>query len=818
MYKNSKLWLWAVAWLLLAVLSSYIRLYPLRSHLWDDAHEQATILVIYNIKQALLKQILNQAPSLPLSMANHLAEEKLNETLHAENQKVMEAIDKGTLAIASQPDAPPQKIYLLESDPYDFYNLTENILAHGRIAEIIKGSKYFNPLMCAPFGYWQPFTLHPYLGFLIYKFIQLFNPSISLMSAVAVTPLFTYLLILAAFLWVCRVLNYSVIASFVGALFLTMAPINLKRGSLGWFRTDPYNILFPLLLLGCLLLALRALSKKDSLLWAIIFGITLSIYALFWHGWGLLFFIGMACAVCAAGYNFFIKKDQIQAIDNLLFLGLYIFANLVVVSLCFSFKDFFILFKEGFGELGKFTHRGLDLWPNLFMTVGELKKPLLSEIITSSGGPVFILLALGGWLSGLWLSFKNFRDSRTVDTLILTIFLTVTVLLSLHGERFVLFATIPLSVLSAAAVDSIPYLERIKNGVWIRLSLAALLTTLILFNANRDIRTVLTPIFNSTWEEALVKIKNSTPTDSIVNSWWAPGHFIKGIAHRSVPFDGASLDQSAVAYWMANIFLSQDEDHARGLLRMLNSSGNRPAEFLMQCGLKLSDATTLLHAIASESRDQATGTLKGILNDDQIHNLLLLTHQKHPHSYVLIYTELVDGNLMLAFSGRWNIKKIEEINDHPEMLRSVPNRNSPAFIDFLWNTMGGPPKYSEALPLIAQNGKQLVFRENLSIDLTTMETQIQSPQYGSGQPLSVFYIKDGIITEHKNSQGILNYSVLLYQEDGQYVARLMDHALANSLIMKLYYFDGHGLQYFKPLILSRDLTGRTRIKVFEVIY
>ena len=50
------------------------------------------------------------------------------------------------------------------------------------------------------------------------------------------------------------------------------------------------------------------------------------------------------------------------------------------------------------------------------------------------------------------------------------------------------------------------------------------------------------------------------------------------------------------------------------------------------------------------------------------------------------------------------------------------------------------------------------------------------------------------------------------------VARLMDHALANSLIMKLYYFDGQGLQYFKPLILSKDLTGRTRIKVFQVIY
>ncbi len=83
---------------------------------------------------------------------------------------------------------------------------------------------------------------------------------------------------------------------------------------------------------------------------------------------------------------------------------------------------------------------------------------------------------------------------------------------------------------------------------------------------------------------------------------------------------------------------------------------------------------------------------------------------------------------------------------------------------------------------------------------------------------SVFYLKDGAVVEHENPEGNLNYSVVLYQEDGQYVARLMDHALANSMIMKLYYFDGKGLQYFKPLILSHDLTGRTRIKVFKVIY
>ena len=182
---------------------------------------------------------------------------------------------------------------------------------------------------------------------------------------------------------------------------------------------------------------------------------TLAVYALFWQGWGLSFFIGVACGLCVAAYNLLVKKDKVHARQNLLFLCIFIGTTLLIVSMCFSFQDFFILFKEGFGELKKFTHRGLDLWPNLFMAVGELKKTSPSGITTSAGGPVFILLALGGWFYILRMALKNFRQPRAIDALILTIFLAVTMTLSLLGERFVLFATIPLSVLAAAACQPV---------------------------------------------------------------------------------------------------------------------------------------------------------------------------------------------------------------------------------------------------------------------------------------------------------------------------------------------------------------------------
>ena len=86
-----------------------------------------------------------------------------------------------------------------------------------------------------------------------------------------------------------------------------------------------------------------------------------------------------------------------------------------------------------------------------------------------------------------------------------------------------------------------------------------------------------------------------------------------------------------------------------------------------------------------------------------------------------------------------------------------------------------------------------------------------------GIPEAVADGYSGLLVDPLDVQDIAR-AVVRILKDGQYAARLMDRALANSLIMKLYYFDGKGLQYFKPLILSRDLTGRTRIKVFEVRY
>jgi hypothetical protein len=75
------------------------------------------------------------------------------------------------------------------------------------------------------------------------------------------------------------------------------------------------------------------------------------------------------------------------------------------------------------------------------------------------------------------------------------------------------------------------------------------------------------------------------------------------------------------------------------------------------------------------------------------------------------------------------------------------------------------------------------------------------------------------VREKKLANATLDYSILFFRDDsGTPRAVLMDRTLANSLIMKLYFFDGKGLKYLKPFAKERDITGRTRIFIYEVAW
>jgi dolichyl-phosphooligosaccharide-protein glycotransferase len=793
-----------LAFLLCAVAATTIRLYPLQAHIWSDSNEQASMAVIFNIKRKLLEQMHQQYPQMSLEEADRIASVKLNETLRLEKRKVREAIEKVNDSIHKQSGSKDQ-VYLLEADPFYFYYLTENIITEGHMAKTIKGNKYFNPLMGAPNGFWQPLSLHPYVGVFVYNVARIFNPDISLMTAVAYVPLVLTLLALAAFCWCGFLFGLSVSGVLAGCFALAMAPIFLKRSSLGWYDTDPYNILFPILFL-CVFL--KSFTSKKPAIWGAALGLILLGYSLIWQGWVFLFFMTLISSAAICFYSFAVTKNKPAAIGQLFLAGAYLCVTVILGSIVYGFNDFLSFFSEGAGELAKFTVKGMSLWPNLFLEVGELKKSSAADLIANTGGIIF----LGCSLAGLTLALRNL----SLKSILAAIFLIITLVLSFKAERFTIFTLIPLALFFGVAIAwAVDQLSRFPKPSILQSILLAAVVCFFFVNAQKNIRTVLTPIYNGTWNQSMLALKTKTPIDSIINTWWPPGHFIKGAARRSVPFDGASLSESITGYWMATILLSTNEDQARGLLRMLNSSGNKAILFLTSKGMKTSQGVDLLKQIASQSREQAKATLSATLKPEDANHLLELTHGRNPHSYILVYNEIVDENVGLAFVAKRDFKKIEQLNNNANLLASIPKADSPDFINFLWQLSGGSaPKYSEPLNLVGKTADAMMFRDGLIIK-NDMSVTIDSKTYGRGTPKSIVFKSGDAVTERLLPNANLNYSVVLYEQDGTPSCRLMDQDLANSLMMRMFFFDGVGLKNFELIDSQSDLTGRTKIKIFK---
>lgn len=819
-------------YLLIGVLSAsigtYFRIYTLRTISKNDSSGKATLIVLSKLKAQVENQVNATYPDLPITEKDLLKRKLFKELLQQEGSKVNETIRKVTENIDQLSPRHRNTPYLLESDSFHFYQLTEQLINTGRISDTIMGSKYLNKLMLAPKGHLEPVTLHPLIGSYIYKFLKLFSPDIDLMYALSFTPLVLCAIALIIFIWICHLLNSTPLNTFIGSVFFLCSPIFVKRSAFGWYDNDPYNVLFPLAILAVLFYALKHLSSTIRLNMTILLISALMLgYALFWQGWMFVFIIIMASGLLILSFSRFIAKDHPKFRQQLQFFTGVLCLSVLLISLKFGLSGYISVFQEGFKALENFMTPQLSPWPDLYISVGELHKASLWQIIVLTGGFVQFLIILAGLIPSLILGWRK-KDMFTLSpALILGIFFLVTLYISLGAQRFALLCIPPFSVLFVLGLNRLTnftkrlFLKYLPgwNTRLVELASQGMFVFLVIipiYTLQKSMPILLNKIYNDTWHSALLSIRDETPENSIINTWWPPGHFIKATAHRRVTFDGATINYPQ-AYWLTRVYLSQSEREALGLLRMLNHSANDAAEYLNTLGFSVASSVAILRTITYLDEAQARLLLSTkIKQESQIDHLLKLTHSIPDPSYLFIYNELIEKNIQLAFIGKWNFQRIEDINRDPSLLKEVPNRKSKEYVQFLWNLAGGPFKYNLPLQEMGRRDEWILFDGNIKINLKTHDCIIDSPKFGRGRPESVFYMQNNKVVEQVFNQPTLTYSVILYREGSKYNVVLLDRYLANSLIMRLYYFGDAGFRYFKNFTEESDLGKRTDIRVFSI--
>ncbi len=814
---------WLISGLIAMTIGLYFRLYPLTHNVASDEYAQATMLVLAKVRLTITEQANARFPNMSAEEKQRLIQTQFNAILRKDNAKLREAFDQVGQQLIKKTGE--KKHYLQESDSYYFLDLTQNIIDKGDVSTKVNGSQYFNEKMLAPIGYWEPQTWHPYIGAWVYKTARLFNPKIDLMTGLGFTPLVLFPLVLAAFLMACRGLGCGWASAFTASMFLILAPIYLQRSTYAWYDNDTYSVLFPILNLGFLFFALRSIENiKKMIFWGILAGLSFGLYARFWTGWGFSWGIILASLTFTTARAFFFKEATRR--NFALLLAIVGATTLFFLIVSIGMKQFLELLPFAFGELKKFTMTEFKGWPDLFIVVGELHPATPREAIILTGGPILCLGALFTFIGVAVRSLMQ-RKSPPDSMILLALFTTITLLLSLSAERFTILLITPVALVFAYGLEMLwqgrnNIAERIRSTPVViqRILLICfmLLAMIPVAVSHKMISTLLHPIFNSAWDRALTQLRKKSPPNSVVDTWWSPGHFVKAIAKRRVTFDGASI-KGEQAYWLTRVYLSQNEDQALGILRMLNTSSNQAAEFLQKRGWPLSQITAVLTEIAPLSRKEASTRLNPVLAPKDIKELLKLTHATPPPSYMLIYNEIVEGNVLLGYVGKWDFAKIEAMNKDPEARRKIPRKSSRDYIDFLWNLVGGQLRQSETLNPAGRKDSKILFNENVIIDTADMSVTVNSSKFGHGIPASLVYLDEatGHVIEKRLNNASLSYAAVFFKDkDNVPHCILMDRMLANSLIIKMYYFDGQGLDHFKLFSKEQDLTGRTKIFVYQV--
>ncbi len=830
---------WLVVFLAIVFMAIYFRTYVLHGGLSLSFRSPKSIardVVDQAMMAQVQKALAKNLPQVPGPERDQLVSLRVEFLKKEEPTQYLQAVQN--VAAGIERTRHGKQPYLLEADPYHYLYQTERLLSTGRIADIKKNGQYFQPLMRAPHGHWETCSLHPYVGLFCYRLMRALDPRISLIDATAYVPLVLALSILLIFGWLGLVLGFPWAANAVGMIVLILSPIFIQRSALGWYDTDPYNYIFPLLILGTLFGGLQQ-PKKHEVGGAVAAAFLTGLYALFWSGWPFILVLIPSCLLTSLFLLGVLRRSKSLPMigQGLRFLGIYIIFAAVFLAFFLTPKGLVSSIQMGWMALNKFALAGFDIWPNIFLTVGEANGIGLKKLIFLSGNYVtFGLMLTGIFLEG-WRAFKR-RDLYELFRYIFLVVFSIPILfMSLKTERFSLLFVLPLSIFSGFAVKRILEIWETKVGRWklpellkktvftrsfMTFLIFLVLLPMILLSAH-VVATGIKPIMDDTWHEALIELRDKTPSNAIIDSWWPPGYFVKGVAQRAVIADGGTQHYHET-YWIAKALITEDEREAAGIFRMLNLSGNDTLDFLQGNGMEIPDGVDLISKIVRLGREEAFLQLPASMDQDQKNELLDRTHGRGqlPPSYVLLYNDLVEQNLALSVMARWDFRKAQGIHQKGQQSSKgifgiLGDDAGTSYVHELLRITGELLKYANVSPQVNRQENLLIFKNGIRVDLGSKDAFIGISHQGLiGHPASFFYVDQGKLVEKNYSRSVSDVSVLLIEDAGVFYCVVADARLIRSVLFRLYYLKGQGMTFFKPFLEKGSLSGGTVIRVFEV--
>ncbi|PIN80535.1 hypothetical protein COV16_00765 [Candidatus Woesearchaeota archaeon CG10_big_fil_rev_8_21_14_0_10_34_8] len=347
------------------------------------------------------------------------------------------------------------------------------------------------------------------------------------------------------------------------------------------------------------------------------------------------------------------------------------------------------------------------------------------------------------------------------------------------------------------------------------------------------------PLINDQWYDALKKIDNEAAPDAIVNSWWDFGHWFKAIADRPVTFDGGSQD-TPQAHWIGRVLLTDNEQEAVSILRMLDCGGSSAADLISNLTGNDYNSVKITKEIIMQTKENALQTLldEGF-TEEQASDIIQYTHCDPPENYFITSQDMVGKAGVWAHFGAWNFDKAHVVNivnnyNKEEAIEKIQKdldvseeKASQLYTEAVLNDpnnwIAPWPSYI-SMPTNCWQGNVMLYCDSgININLTNGEVVVQTTG-GDQYPKKFLFINPNGDVETKDfsdkpnlliSADGTSYSAAIIPVGTGYKGFIMDTNLLESMFTRMFFYEGHGLECFDLFDHKTTVTGE-EIYVWKV--
>ena len=300
---------------------------------------------------------------------------------------------------------------------------------------------------------------------------------------------------------------------------------------------------------------------------------------------------------------------------------------------------------------------------------------------------------------------------------------------------------------------------------------------------------------------AMEWVNETQSNDTVITSWWDFGYLFEVAADRQVTFDGGSQTGER-AFWLGQAMTTSDLELSAGIFRMLDSTGTRADEYLINLTGSPGKATDIVIDILprTPSDAQKVLTTKYDLSASEAKQLLEYTHPDNPRPVIFVASaDMLQKAGWWTYFGAWDFdnQTSKNYNYHVpfESVKIEPGKS------------GKVQVYSD----VSMTSNAVINRGTTN---NTTTAQVESVYTETGKPIMInnttynplkasrlILIEDGYLVKNESIKNATdgNYTLFVIGSNNEYTPMLIDKKLENSMFTKLYLLGGTNQTIFEPV-------------------